>query len=480
MLYTLGLQFGSEPGAKLFHWGCGWLTAAAIGVWSARLGWEGQRVPAWVGPLASALFITMPVVLWELGTSYVDLGTALFQFLALVLLLESVERDGTGWRLRTPGLAAAAGVLSGFALGTKYTALLQFGLLGIGLLCGLLRSPPLARAGWLRGLLWFGGLGVVVGAPWYVKNWLWVHNPVYPFFFSLFPQSFSWTRHAEIAYQTEQRSFGMGRDLGAALGLFWNLGLHARDFYANLRTLAGDRFGSVGVAWAAAAPLLVWIPLRRWPWPARACLAYAVGSLAAWFLLSHQIRYLIPVFAPLAVVTALLPVLLPGSLLRGSLAACLGASLLLNVKMHQELFQDSLRVVTGQVSREQFLDAYLPGLYEASRYVNGLPTNVRVALYQETRGYYFDRRYFWANPLQHNWIPYDTLPNGRALAGQLRRFGITHVLINYDFCRGVEGASWYRLVMDGVRSGVFRESFRSRVGEPERRGVFIYELEPAS
>jgi hypothetical protein len=154
----------------------------------------------------------------------------------------------------------------------------------------------------------------------------------------------------------------------------------------------------------------------------------------------------------------------------------LGLALVFNLGMHAPLAVGSMNVVSGQVPEEEYLQASLPGLYEAVRYVNGLPGDSRVALYQEARGFYFDRDYFWANPLQHNLIPYDHLRTGAELAAELKRFRITHVLINYDFSRGVEGFAWYRLLMDGVREGNMRESFRSSRAEFGRRGVMVYEL----
>ena len=43
------------------------------------------------------------------------------------------------------------------------------------------------------------------------------------------------------------------------------------------------------------------------------------------------------------------------------------------------------------------------------------------ALYQETRGFYFDRRYFWANPGQHNHIPYDRLASAFVSSRHVRQ-----------------------------------------------------------
>ncbi|MCC2667957.1 MAG: hypothetical protein K0Q72_428 [Armatimonadetes bacterium] len=474
MLYTLGLAFGGAGAAKLFHWAAGWLTVVSIGIWTSRLEVAGSRLPAWAGPLAAAVFGSMPVVLWEMGTAYVDLGTALFQFLALAVLIDTVASSDGGPEVRLGGVALG-GVLSGFALGTKYTALLQFGLLGLGLVWVVVRARPEARAAALKAVVVFGALGIAVASPWYIKNWIWVHNPVYPFFYSLFPGSYSWTRQAELAYATEQRSFGLGRGPQEALNVFWNLGLHGRAFYINLRTLVGDKLGSLGPVWAGLLPLLFWT--RGLGWRCVALLAYSFTSIAVWFLMSQQVRYLMPVFAPLAVVMAVVAATQTSRLLRGAAGLFLALCLVMNLVMHAPLALNSVQLLTGQVDEHQYLDASMvPGSYQVAGFVNQLPENSKIALYQETRGYYLDRNYFWANPLQHDLIPYERLQNWDGLAGELRKHGITHVLINYNFAKGVQAEQWYRLLMDGIRTGKLEEVFRSDGAELERKGVMVYAI----
>lgn len=500
MLYTLGLAFGGASGAKLIHWAAGWLTAAAVGVWTSRLVVGGRRVPAWTGPLASLAFATMPIVLWEMGTAYVDLGTALFQFLALAAAVDAArvpdhEVHGSSSDAgpevgdkatepgeppqsiaRTPQLSGLvlAGILSGFALGTKMTALIQFGLIGLGLLWVLARSSGINRKWALQGVLGFGVAGLLVASPWYLKSWLWVHNPVYPFFYSLFPHSFSWTREAAEAYNGEQKTFGLGkgpRELGLML---WNLAVHGRAFFINERTLLGDKIGSLGPLWIGLLPLLCWT--RKLDRRVLPVLLYGLASLGVWFLLTQQTRYLAPVFAPLAVVVAVTVAALPTVPLRAGAGAFAFLAMVFSLWMHQPVAQVSLQVVTGQVTERELLSQSLQGLYEASEWVNTLPRTSRVAMYQEARGYYIDRNYFWANPLQHNMIPYDRLADGNGLAGELRRFGITHVLVNYDFCHGVEASPWYRLLMDAIRRERLRAVFASPNAVETRRGVMIYEL----
>jgi hypothetical protein len=473
MLYTLGLAFGGGSGAKLFHWAAGWLTALAVGIWTSRLEIGGRRPPEWACPAAAAAFASMPVVLWEMGTAYVELGTALFQFLALAAVLDAV-RVRAGTLSVAGGRVALAGVLSGFALGTKYTALLQFGLIGLGLLWVVLRACGSERKTALRAFAGFGVLGVLIASPWYLKNWLWVQNPVYPFFYNLFPNSYSWTQQAADAYSLEQETFGLGQGPNEMAKALWNLAVHGRAFYINERSLAGDKLGSLGPVWIGLLPLVLW---SRWlGWRVWALVLYSGASLGVWFFMSQQVRYLVPVFAPLAVVAAAIVAALASRPLRIAAGGFLALALVLNLAMHAPLGIDSVTLLSGQVSEREYLRASLPGLYEAAEFVNRLPVDTRVALYQETRGFYLDRDYFWANPLHHNLIPYDRLQNGDELVTDLRRFGITHILINYQFTRGVAGTRWYELLEDAILKGRLKEVFRSRDHPPRAPPVVIYEL----
>src|SRR5438445_4562115 len=99
MLYTLGLAYGGAAGAKLFHWGTGWLTALGIAAFCRRLFPVAHRslsMPPWAPPLAAALFPSIPQVQWEATTAYIDLGTTLYQFLALVALVYAVTGQPAG------------------------------------------------------------------------------------------------------------------------------------------------------------------------------------------------------------------------------------------------------------------------------------------------------------------------------------------------------------------------------------------------
>jgi hypothetical protein len=473
MLFTYGLAFGGTGAAKLFHWAAGWLTAVSVGLWTRRLSANGRPVPRWAGAVAALAFGSMPLVLWEIGTAYIDLGTACFQFLALAALL-----DGIRFQAGRPALDARqlvlAGVFTGFALGTKYTALIQFGLLGLGLCWVLVRASPEGRAKtWVAAAL-FLVASLAVASPWYVKNWIWVHNPVYPFFYRFFPHSYSWNAEAERGYSGEQDQFGFGTAPAAVLSVFWNLAVHGRAFFIKApKTLLGDKLGSLGPLWAGLLPLVFWA--RRLDWRSVACLAYSLASIGIWLLMTQQTRYLLPVFAPLAVFVGVLLAGLDSRLVRRAALGFVGLTTLMSVGMHLPMAQTALRVVSGQISERDYLHVVLPGLYDAAEFINSqLPPGSKVALYQETRGFYLDRDYFWGNPGQHNEIPYDQLKSTDDLVAALRRLGITHVLINYEFSRDQGEAPWYRLLMGAIRTGRLEEIYRSEGAELERKGVMVY------
>jgi hypothetical protein len=509
MLYGLGLALGGAPLAKLFHWAAGCLTALAVAAFSAAHLGRGEpgalahpsgrppRLPAWAPPLAAALFLSVPQVAWEATTAYIDLGTTLFQFLALYAVVNQLSALGsrlsagttTGPAFIEPSTESRepraglplAGAMSGWAMGTKYTALIPFGflLLAAGVWAWSAarregRAAPPVRAWCLMALL-----GVAVASPWYIRNVLWTHNPVYPFFYRWFPASVNWTREAEDAYRMEQRSFGIGQTPADLVMAPWQTAMEGAAFFTvlsknagqdTLPRYAGTVLGSVGIALLGLLPL--------WPFAVRVdrraawLLAYVGANFLVWFWLTQQTRYLLPILAPGSVAAVAVLTGLPHGFLRATAGCFTAISLLVNVVATQRLtIAPAVPVVLGQESQEAFLSRTLPDLYPALQFVNALPGDSRVAFLQEVRGFYADRDYFWANPLQHNLIPYESFADGAAMARFLReRLGITHVLINRNFARGSEEEKWYRLLQDAVRRGALVPLY-------DVRGVAVYQIQ---
>jgi 4-amino-4-deoxy-L-arabinose transferase-like glycosyltransferase len=543
MLYTLGLAFGGATGAKLFHWGAGWLTALGIAAFCRRLfpiTGRSSFMPLWAPPLAAALFLSIPQVQWESTTAYIDLGTALFQFLALVAFVYALTDKGRfttetqrheerlteqtpnqegasssfeeklpcdptrsvassvspclrGQSAGTRGWLIVSGLMSGWAMGTKMTAMIPFAMLFIAAVVWAIRSheaapgstlspssphplPPSQR--WLA-LALFAHAAVLVASPWYLKSYLWTNNPVYPFFYRLFPHSVGWTRLADDAYRHEQHFFGFGMRLRDLLMAPWYLAMQGWAFFtvpsrqAPVGTLAyfdGLRRGGMSASFLGLVPLAVFA--RRWDRRLTALIIYSLLLLLPWFVLSQQSRYLLPIAAPLAVAAAAVVPNLEWDLSRWAAGAFAALVLLLHVSWGwTEIVRREAPVVFGQESADQYLRrTFTP--YEAFQFINNLPANTRVAMYQELRGFYLDRDYLWANPLQNTLIPYDSFTRGAELARFLRRqLGVTHVLVNDRLVNGSENDEWYRLLQDAIKTDALVPVFRSN-------GVSVYAVAP--
>lgn len=497
MLYGLGLSLAGTPLASLFHWVCALLAAVAVAAFLATHFGVGARaegtaaktaLPGWAPPLAGAFVLTVPQVAWEATTAYIDLGTTLYQFLALYAVFNAVcgaprpapDTDGDGVGQGAFSWWVVAGAMSGWAMGTKMTAMLPFGMLVAAAgLWALLRR----RRAW-RGVLALAVVGVAVASPWYVKSWIWTNNPVYPFFYRLFPNSVNWTKEMDEAYRKEQAEyFGLGRAPRQFLMAPWTTAMDGSAFFTvrtrearegrRPRDIAeawgGDVRGSLGVALLGLAPLLPFA--RRHDWRVYWALAYIGGSYLSWFFLTQQSRYLLPIVAPAGAIGALVLAWLPHGFLRAAAGCFAAAVLLINMTVvYQWIYEPTRRVVFGAESRDAYLRRTLPELYPALSFVNRLPPESRVAFFQEVRGFYADREYFWANPLQHNLIPYEQFEDGAAMARFLReRLGITHALVNDLLARGSEETLWYRLLQDAARRGALRLLY-------DVNGVRIFEV----
>ncbi|MBI3912256.1 MAG: hypothetical protein HY320_15160 [Armatimonadetes bacterium] len=484
MWYTVGLALGGVGGAKLFHWASGILTALAAAVWVARTarvervsrkdakthaeGNSGDGAQAWAPVLAALAFLSIPLGAWEATTGYIDLGTALFLTVAGYALCRAYERRAEEAKsLPDARWAALAGAFAGWAVGTKYSALLQLLLLAAGAAIAAVRWPAGTRGGGsgrFRAVGVFILAGGLVVAPWLIRNTGWTGNPVYPLFYRLFPGTRNWNDEATVAMQREQRYFGKAEGLAAAARSLWDTAFHGREFllaHRPLRSLRDDKFLGLGIVFVAVLPLAVLVrpPDRR----ALALILFLLASLAGWIATSQQSRYLLPVFGIGAVAVGLIVPRLPWRSLRAAVIAvvvvqCAGA--LWGTAL---LTGAAWPVVLGQSSAADYLREQLGDYYDAAQYTRGLPRGSRIALYQEARGFYLETDYLRANPLHHNLIPYETLPDGDALADFLRdRQRVTHVLINQQ---GVDAdivvQRWFVLLADACRRGRLHLVWRS-------------------
>lgn len=459
MLYTLGLSLSSDYLAKGFH-----LLAGVICV-VAMFGFARRFLPKLprAGLVAGALFASVPLVVWEAGTAYIDLGLTLFTLLAVYGVV-------VWWYDRRSRWLVISGIMAGLAAGVKMTGLGTLLVLELIVAFGCIRRERVGPA--MRFLGAFAVPALLVAAPWYIKTLLWTGNPVYPFFYEIFG-GVNWSQEQADAYREAQRQFGCGHGLLAFVLLPFNLTFTPGKFF----DVPLPR-SHIGPAFLAFVPLLALRrPLAR---GLGILLAFAAGSTVIWFVLSQQSRYFIPVLAVLSICAAVGALQLSvhstrtSRLVGATLALAVVPLLVLNVFIRQFV----VPVALGIQSRDHFLTLALPG-YQVLQYANEmLPRHAKIALYGYPFGYYLDRDYMWADEGHHTLIPYRRYTSPGQLVRRWRELGVTHVLISRQFAGDIlEGkGDMGRLIKPLIDS-----EFEGAGLEPlcDAQGIILYKLNVA-
>lgn len=428
MLYLLGLLLHDQALAKLFHFGCGWLTVCAIFAFGRR--WWGARA-GWLG---GAMFAAIPLVGWQLMSAYNELAFALYALLAVYALARWVEGQREG---RSGGWLWVAGIMCGLALGVKMlgAAVLLFALAAV--IWGLARRAVPARA--VTRVVAFAALALAVASPWYIKSYRWTGNPVYPFFYQVFGGKY-WTQQRADAYTEAQKEFGLGRGPAALVSLPWNLTMRPRWFFDHASSLRRFNvfitvFGPLLLAFLPA--LLVTGPVGG---PGRLLLWFALCYAAIWFGLTQNGRYLMPVLPGLCACAGLATRrLLEG---RGALAPATLVALLLGLSAGLYpsflLAAPAARVAVGAESRDAYLSRswQIYPMFEAIE--NLTPPDARIlVLGDEPRFFYLERDYLLGNHAEI--FASQDLAGPEAFLSALRGMGVTHLLLPASALSGGEG-----------------------------------------
>src|SRR5207237_4497517 len=160
--------------------------------------------PETLQPTISArVAATMPVVLFTSELCFVDVPFAAFTLAAARVGFDSSNRTHL----------AMAGVYSGFALGTKYTGLSMLAVTGIFLL--ILKIMAGGRSSVFFDLCVFAATALLVGSPWYLRNFIMLGSPIYPpppALARIFPaRAFSLQASESLQAYVLERGEGLGR-----------------------------------------------------------------------------------------------------------------------------------------------------------------------------------------------------------------------------------------------------------------------------
>ncbi|HLB24770.1 MAG TPA: glycosyltransferase family 39 protein [Nitrospirota bacterium] len=280
MLYTLGMMVEGVITANLVNY-----SFAVVGGLAAYL--FIRRFLPGASPLAGfAVYVSVPMVFWLMPQAYIELGQAAFTMLALYALFSALDKEsGKGWLF-------VAGVLAGFTMAIKYTGILIAGIMCLVILLHKLLAEKEGARKALAASLVFLALCAAASAAWYLKNFVFYSNPVYPFMSGVFGTG---GYGAEAAGQLDGFwSGGAAAVAGRYFSSLWTTTLDARAFQSDW----GNGLGPVFLMFVPGALLFRDSPRQ---------LRYLLGFCLLFFLAvitQRHVRYMAPIIPALSVLAA--------------------------------------------------------------------------------------------------------------------------------------------------------------------------------
>jgi hypothetical protein len=436
-LYLFALLLKGDTLAQAIHWSFLVLTLGLVLLFaqrffSSRIGW-----------LAASILAAVPSLVLVSSWAYVDSALAFFATAALYCVGRAenweagIEFIPAGDQNAAPpgGPANAgktrwyflAGAYSGLALGVKYTALIIPIAIFVVMICRGVNRISLKR------IILVAAPAAIVASPWYIRNWLYQGNPIYPFLFG----GRLWdTLRAE---QFGRFGSGLIQDPLRLVIAPWEA------------TITGQE-GGLGYEATIGPLLLLLLPamllkLRRDNGVYRLVLVFCGILYAFWIIgiasskLLSQTRLLFPAFPALSIAAAAaMNFLSELDLTRFSLAGFtrLVTGLVLALTLTGQSLDltalNPLPFLTGFESRDEFLSRRLTpdGYYAAMQGLAKLPANDKVLFLWEPRSYYAkgavdvvpdalldhfaDLRFRYGDPSK--------------IATALKDQGFTHILLN--------------------------------------------------
>ncbi len=438
MIYAVCLLVKADIAARLFSLFLAFTTALALYGFCARF------LTPRVGVVALITFFGAGMVIEVAVTTRIDVTLAGMLFLATYAMIVYLDTRQTGW-LHT------SAVLAGFALGIKLTAGIWLALVGVMYLAESLlkKREPFAEIV-KRGLICMG-IAATIASPWYVKNWVWFHNPVYPFITGELAEygargiryfTAEDEHRLDAHFETARREIpSVVESQEHTLAEFATLRpkrhpLHLWEYFTT-----PDTYNMAEpLHWPnyifLVAPLFLMLVFHRWvTWLAFFAVAfYLVSASSTWIG-----RYLLPIYPPLTIISAYTVVGYADSLRSripivadrlAGYAIAIAAGMILGICAVHLYHSSNFSFISGAISRNEFLSARDFQNYPLIN--RNLPSNARLMMVGVQKSYNFEREHLadpswyateWRRVLAHN----ATLD---AVHQELKRKGITHIV--YD------------------------------------------------
>lgn len=168
MFYAVCLMVKSDIAAKMFSLCLAGISSLALYAFCARF------LDRRAGTIAMFGFFGAGMVVEVATTARIDVSLAGILFLATYAMMIYLERSESSWLW-------ASAALAGFGISIKYTAGFWLVLLLLMFLFETLFRRRDSVRDITKHLVAFIFIAGLIASPWYIKNLVWFHNPVYPF-----------------------------------------------------------------------------------------------------------------------------------------------------------------------------------------------------------------------------------------------------------------------------------------------------------
>lgn len=426
MYYTLAMLSNLLPLAGLFHFFLA--VASTIGVYAFARRFFSQKT----GILSAAIFFLTPAVFTEATHTYVDLGSVFYAFMAFYAFILYLENRTARW-------AALSGIMCGFGMSVKYFAVITPAILGVWMILMIIFGKGSgARGQWsgkedelpithhrslitfrIRSLVLFCVFTALTSCVWYIRQWIVMGNPFFPFFAGIFggggldPEIVK-----SISEESIRRSHGMIVSLNSFLTLPWRMTMFPSEF-------GGEQIGPAFLAIIPGAVLLRDVDEKL-----KSVSIFALAYICVWFLQYQHMRFFLPAVPFLSVIAAYILSKVVGERTVMSKIIWLVISILLAVSLALAFYHNFNRakVVLGLESKKDYLAANERS-FEVSGSINkDLAPDAKIMVVNEAHTFFLDKPYkreiYW-------WIftRYDKKSkNPGEIISSMKADGFSHIL----------------------------------------------------
>jgi len=395
--------------------------------------------------LASLIFYSFPMVIEYISTAFIDIQLGLYVFLSIYGLFMYFHLKKNSWLF-------LSAIFIGIVISSKVLGILAFaGILAIlvyNLFSRLIKKEINFHTLFYK-ILVFCLIAFIITMPWLLKSYFFTGNPVWPTLNSFFGGKY---------WNEEQQDTLTNLLLGREVSLInyvrqpWDLHVQIvewqdgfewrkRNFYE------GEYFG----------PFLAFLPLyfffRKKNKILNAFFIFILIFVTLLFFIINSGRYFL-YFAPLiAIISAyVIMELFKNKYISKILKILLIFTFSFNLLIWFGGNTKDIVVALGFESEDSFYERQAP-IHKPSKFINSnLPENSRILLFRDGKGFFLERDYIVADPWQA-YIDYSKLENEKDYYEELKKLGITHVLVNNGSLATYRGFT--------VKEGLYTEKFAS-------------------